>query len=628
MKKTITLLMILLSAAAWSETPLEDFFKPTEFKTMVISPDGSKIAGIVEGEARDILSILDLKNMKSLSTFEFGPERRIQNLNWANNEHVVMNIAKTVGFLDRKGRFQGVYIAKYDGKMREYIYGFETGLTPGSLRSSLRDDPEHILVNIQGTGIKKHNIKSGRSTKVNTPPAHGSNFIAGVFLDTNQKTRAVVETNEQQELFFYYLPSTESEWQKLDLPERSWAVNIFPAGHSADPDVIYVFSNHEKPINGLYSFNLNTGKFKFLYRHEHVDLEGTFVNRDGHLVGVSMNPDYTQQVWIDQNDADVKLVQSLQASFPNQDVTITSSTKNSDMHIVRVRSDVNPGQFYLFDTQKVELKFLAATRPSIDPKKMSEVKPITVTARDGLLLHGYLTLPHGKEHKNLPLIVNPHGGPHGPRDRWVFNPENQFLANRGYAVLQINFRGSGGYGMEFQESGYLRWGREMQDDVTDATLWAVEQGYADKDRLCIYGGSYGGYAALQGVVREPDLYKCAIGYVGVYDLNEWLSCGDNAGLRGRQNVLKRYIGDDESIHNKYSPAHNVDKIKADLFIAHGKDDVRVPMCQGNALKKSLEKAGKEFIWMARDEGHGYQKLENRRDFYTTMVNFFEKNIGK
>ncbi|WP_395377599.1 alpha/beta hydrolase family protein [Marinicella sp. W31] len=628
MKKIITLLMVMLSVTAWSEIPLEDFFKPSEFTNMVISPDGSKVAAVMEGDTRDVLSILDMKNMESLSNFDFGPERRIGNLEWSGNDYVAMNVQKTVGFLDRKGRFEGLYVAKYNGKMREFLYGRADGLTFGSLRDSLKNDPDNILVNLPGSGVKKHNIKSGRSMKINTPPAHGTNSLAGVFLDKNHKTRGAVEFNDDQELFFYYLPDDDGGWQRLDLGTQPYAVSVTPAGYSEDPNVIYVFSNHEKPVNGLYSFNLNTGKMKFIYRHPLVDLEGTISDQDDNLIGLVVNPDYRQTVWIKPKHPEAQLLQSLQASFPNQDVSITSTSKDGTQNIIFVRADTNPGQFYMYDTNKNELKFLAASRPWLKNEQLSEMKPVSMKARDGVELHGYLTLPKGKDPKNLPLIVNPHGGPHGPRDRWSFVREIQYLANRGYAVLQINFRGSGGYGQAFMESGYQKWGREMQDDVTDATLWAVEQGYADKERLCIYGGSYGGYAALQGVVREPDLYKCAVGYVGVYDMTKFMTCGDGAGQTGRTNVLTRYIGDDGDIHRKYSPAYNVDKIKADLFIAHGKDDVRVPMCQGNSLKKSLEKAGKEFIWMARDEGHGYQKLENQRDFYTTMVSFFEKNIGK
>jgi dipeptidyl aminopeptidase/acylaminoacyl peptidase len=282
----------------------------------------------------------------------------------------------------------------------------------------------------------------------------------------------------------------------------------------------------------------------------------------------------------------------------------------------------------MLDLKKNKLRPLVNTRGWIKASEMAEMRPIKVTARDGVELHGYLTLPKGKDPKNLPLVVNPHGGPHGPRDSWGFNPEIQLMANRGYAVLQINFRGSGGYGIDFQKSGHMKWGREMQDDVTDATLWAVEQGYADKNRLCLYGGSYGGYATLQGLVREPDLYKCGIGYVGVYDLKKMRTCGDIVSRGGGgKDFLNRVIGKDDDELEANSPAYNTDKIKAKVFLAHGEDDVRVPMCQLNSLVDSLEKSGVEHEVMTRDEGHGYHDPQNKIDFYTRLLSFLDENIG-
>jgi dipeptidyl aminopeptidase/acylaminoacyl peptidase len=219
-----------------------------------------------------------------------------------------------------------------------------------------------------------------------------------------------------------------------------------------------------------------------------------------------------------------------------------------------------------------------------------------------------------------------HGGPHGPRDFWGWNREAQFLASRGYAVVSVNFRGSGGYGKAFEESGYLEWGGKMINDMTDATLWMVENGYADKDRLCVYGGSYGGYGTLQSLVREPDLYKCGIGYVGVYDLFEMKKAGDIPKRESGRKFLDRVLGTDDARLRAFSPALNVEKIKADLFIAHGSDDVRVPMEQYESLSSNLKRMNKPYISMIRDEGHGYQLDQNKRDFYTQMEQFLSRNL--
>jgi dipeptidyl aminopeptidase/acylaminoacyl peptidase len=258
---------------------------------------------------------------------------------------------------------------------------------------------------------------------------------------------------------------------------------------------------------------------------------------------------------------------------------------------------------------------------------MAEMKPITFKARDGLLIHGYLTLPHGAG-KDVPLIIHPHGGPFGIRDEWGFDPEVQYLAYHGYAVLQVEYRGSGGYGNAFMEDGYRQWGGTMQDDLTDATHWAVQQGIADPRLICIYGASYGGYASLEGVEKEPDLYRCAVGYAGVYDLVKMRNEANT--LRGELlgPFMERTVGDDEAALREYSPYLHVDKIKAALFLAHGGADYTVAIAHADELRDALDKIHKPYEWVYyRNEGHGFYTLEHQVDIYTKMLAFFDKNIG-
>lgn len=227
------------------------------------------------------------------------------------------------------------------------------------------------------------------------------------------------------------------------------------------------------------------------------------------------------------------------------------------------------------------------------------------------------------------LVVYPHGGPHGPRDFWRFDQDAQMLASRGYAVLQLNFRGSGGYGREFMYSGYRKWGLEMQDDLTDATNWAIESGLADAKRICIYGASYGGYASLMGIVKEPDLYQCAIGYVGVYSLPMMFEEGDITDSQFGINYLNQALGTDQEDLKRRSLAYNVDKIKAAVFLVHGAKDERVPIEQAQFLMRQLDKRGYPYELMIKEkEGHGFYKEEHRLELYERMLTFLEKHIGK
>ena len=259
---------------------------------------------------------------------------------------------------------------------------------------------------------------------------------------------------------------------------------------------------------------------------------------------------------------------------------------------------------------------------------MAEMKPISFKARDGLEINGYLTLPKGKSN-DLPMVMLVHGGPHGVRDYWGYDSEVQLLANRGYAVMQLNYRGSGGYGQEFLESGFLKWGTEMQDDLTDGALWAVNEGIVDKNRLCIYGASYGGYAALMSSVREPDLYKCAIGYVGVYDVESFTSVGNIPGFRAGAAYLKAVIPEDPETRKAFSPSKQVRKIKAELFLVHGKMDRQAHYKNYEILTRELDAIGKDYKSMVKDtEEHGFTIEENKIELYNEMIAFLDENIGE
>jgi dipeptidyl aminopeptidase/acylaminoacyl peptidase len=296
--------------------------------------------------------------------------------------------------------------------------------------------------------------------------------------------------------------------------------------------------------------------------------------------------------------------------------------------VVYVGSDRNPGDYYLFNSKTLKADVLFSTLDDIDPDKMATMRPVSFQARDGMTLHGYLTAPVGSPAKNLPLIILPHGGPHFIRDYWGWNSEVQFLASRGYAVLQVNFRGSGGYGMKFQDLGYRNWGTTMQDDLADAVRWAVQQGAADPKRVCIYGASYGGYAALENVIRYPDLYKCAVGYVGVYDLTLQGKYSDTERSASGRHYLEAVLGDEQDKLKEYSPAYHADKINVPVFIAYGGKDQRVVPDNARELMAAMDKAGKKYeLLFDPYEDHGFKKPEDKFELYDRMLKFFGEYIG-
>jgi len=275
----------------------------------------------------------------------------------------------------------------------------------------------------------------------------------------------------------------------------------------------------------------------------------------------------------------------------------------------------------------MKLEYLVSQKNWLDPELMAEVRPISFTSRDGKTIHGYLTLPNNLEAKNLPLVVNPHGGPHGPRDWWGFDPQNQLIASQGAAVLQINFRGSGGYGKNFEHLGHQKWGTDIQYDIIDGTKYVIEQGLVDKDRICIAGGSFGGYSALMAPTLAPDMFKCAIGFAGVYDLPLMFKEGDVQSRRAGGRYLEQVLGEDTKVLKSMSPTHNVDKLKTKILLVHGGDDERAPIEQFEALEDALNERNYPYQKLVMDdEGHGFYNDEHQAKYYGEMLSFLKENL--
>jgi acylaminoacyl-peptidase len=647
--KTIALIVLLLGgslldrACAKGLLPLETFVRFSQFEQVVISPNGEYLAAAMTKEDNTpLVTIIDVKNLTQLSTIEFKLGQQPSVLTWLNDERIGIRIAKKIGALDQPVGSPEYYAINADGTKKARLWGNIDNKKgqrgPAKYRtfmqilSLLPKDPNTILVSEQGGSRKlasfpkayEMNIYTGRTKKIASAPIRGASLLADH--DKNIRFAIGIDPNDDNKIKSYYRDGNGEDWLLSGTYSAKSGV-IRPIAFTADNKAIYALSDIDSPITGLVKLKPGSDDVELLYRHDKVDLTDVFLSQDRQLVSAQIAPDRSYNKTLSDHNL-AKWLDKLQASFPDDTVNITSTTRDESRLIVYVSSAQDPGAFYLFDTNTKQMQFLVSSAPWVDPKTMSEVKPFTITARDGLELSGYLTLPN-TEQKNLPLIVYPHGGPYGPRDFWSFNQNAQMLANRGYAVLQLNFRGSGGYGREFEHSAYRQWGLEMQDDLTDAPNWAIDSGLADAKRICIYGASYGGYAALMGVVKEPDLYQCAIGYVGVYSLPMMFEKGDTTRTKSGVNFMNQAIGTDKEDLMRRSPAYNVDKIKAALFLVHGAKDERVPIEQAEFLMEQLDKRDYKYeLMVKKKEGHGFYKEEHRLELYERMLTFLEKHIGK
>ena len=642
---TALLLAFVLAASANSKTiPLVDFAQKSMFKSVQISPDGKHIAYTYEEGDRVKLGTMELKTKKGIYSFDVGKDREIIQFRWINNERIYFVGGNITGWQTGADKDYRAYFANYDGKKREGI-----PLMYSSIVSNLDNDKDHVLIlKRQRDGVKVHkmNINSLKTNYLADEPSTVggmSSAIVNIVVDNNDEPRIALEfdrvdkNNYDDDEIYLHTKKAGGKWQQVEFDNKRGERPIVQGlGFNKNNSLFYFISNFDLPgmgSHGLFSYDFSTDKISLIYRHPDTDILGGIYSPDDELIGVRYEAGYPDYYYLtdDSLAKEIEFHKSLRASFPNSELSVGSYTNDRSTTTLRVRSDQNPGVFYIFDREKSKVNYFASSMPHIKSKEMAKVEPFTMKARDGLKMYGQLTIPNGKELKNLPMIIYPHGGPYGARDRWGWEARPQLFANNGYLVLQLNYRGSGGYGSGFEEAGYSKWGAEMQDDITDATLWAIEQGYADKDKVCIHGVSYGGYAAMQAVVKEPDLYKCSIPDAGTYELKYHMKSTDmfKGNNKRRSWFFTRMLGENfEELNVERSPVYHIDKLKSDLLIVHGSEDIRVTIGNAEILEEKLKEKGVSYETMYKKDGHGFQKIPYRIELYEKMLSFLDKHIGK
>ena len=631
--------------------PIESFTRFDEFSDLKISPDGEFVAVLTGKYGRSAILFMELKTKKGLSSIRVPDDCEIDEYHWISPTRVVYTIAQRQRDRVRPTPTGEIFAIDRDGNSARQLYGYraeqstmDTRLatrkasyaTP-ALLSALQHDPDHILIaeypwrnagNVWYFNpdakplISRLDVYSGKKQQLDMAPLAGATLL----LDHDDNVRfAYGETDEQQPAVSWK-SAPGAAWSSFELSGFR-ADTVTPRRFSADGRSVYLTAVRDgETYDALYRLDLQTKAVEKVHAFADAgvyDVITDFAERE--IIGVTSYADRESAHWLLQDNPAAQTRQALQRAFPNQRVNVTSHSADGRLVIVRVDSDVNPGDYYVFDTVSKRADFLRAGRIWIEPKQMRPKEPISLNARDGMQLHGYVTRPAGAGPH--PLVVLPHGGPYGVRDWWEFDPEVQLLANRGYAVLQVNYRGSGYYSLDFQQAGYRDWGGKMQDDLTDATRWAIEQKIAPADRICIYGTSYGGYAALEGAVREPDLYRCAIGYAGVYDLELMLQSGDLPDSNWGKAYLERVLGSDVAALRARSPAYNAQSIKAPVLLIHGTEDGRADFEHAKRMRAALERSQRKVEWLAlAREGHGVYDETTRRQVYERILQFLDANL--
>jgi dipeptidyl aminopeptidase/acylaminoacyl peptidase len=392
---------------------------------------------------------------------------------------------------------------------------------------------------------------------------------------------------------------------------------------------VYASSNIGRDKSAIVEYDLAGRKeIKVIYSNPEYDVDGLSYSKKRKVL---THASYTS--WKRENhflDPETEAAyKKMQDKFKGYEVGIYGNNNEEDKFVVWTGNDKVAARYHYYDKKTGETKFLADAFPNLKEEHMATMKPVKYTSRDGLTIHGYLTLPRGYEAKNLPVVINPHGGPWA-RDDWGYNSEAQMFANRGYAVLQMNFRGSTGYGKEFWLKSQKQWGKTMQDDITDGVQWLIKEGIADPKRVAIYGGSYGGYATLAGVTYTPDLYAAAVDYVGVSNMFTFMNTIPPY-WEPYKAMFYEMVGDpkkDSALLAEVSPALHAGKIKTPLFVVQGANDPRVNKAESDQMVDALKKRGVSVDYMVKnDEGHGFANENNRMEFYNAMDKFFDKYLS-
>ena len=621
--KTLVLLLLLLElvimnqALAAPQIPLRDFFKNPERAAFQISPDGNYLSFMQPYQNR-MNVFVQKRGTDRVVKITNETERDISGYFWKSNHQIIYS-------KDFKGdENYHVVAVDRDGQNLRDLTPFE-GVRAEIIDDLEENDTEMII------GLNKRNPEVFDAYRLNVVSgeikliAENPGNILGWMTDHNGKIRVAVASDGVNNTLLYR--ETESLPFK-PIVTTNFRDSLDPLFFTFDNKAIYASSNLGRDKSAIVKYDIANGKeLEVLFEHPEVDVERlNYSQKRKVLTTVVYTTWKSERHFLDP--VMKELFAKLRRHLPKDEITITAMNKNEDLFIVRRYSDRSLGAYYFYEAAADKLTKLVDISPWLKDENMCEMKPITYKTRDGLTIHGYLTLPRGVAAKNLPVVVNPHGGPWA-RDGWGFNPEVQFLANRGFAVLQMNYRGSTGYGRQFWEASFKQWGKKMQDDITDGVNWLIQEGIANPQKIAIYGGSYGGYATLAGVTFTPDLYACAVDYVGVSNLFTFMKTIPPY-WKPMLDKMYEMVGNPETdieLLRSASPVFHVDQIKVPLLVAQGAKDPRVNIDESNQIVEALKKRGVQVEYMVKEnEGHGFHNEENRFDFYEAMEKFLEKNL--
>jgi dipeptidyl aminopeptidase/acylaminoacyl peptidase len=621
---------LALPAAAQTipKVDLQPFLRKDSYEQIKISPTGDYYAATVPLADRTILVVIRRSDQTPTAKIEDREDTVIADFWWVSDDRIMASMAKKYGRNDTPSETGELVAVDVDGGRSRWLTG-PTDYSYALMHDDLRNDDDNVLISVTPygenpeTALEKMNVYTGKRSPVSAAPVRNARFST----DHDGNARFARGRGSDNLSKLYYRDPGNKPWRLINDEAISGRVEA-ALGFSADGRTAYLTTEAKTGPDAIVAMEIASGSRTELLRDPIVDPYAILSAADSDApVGASYMHARSSTRFFDPASKTARYYRSLEKVFPDDSVLLTSATRDGRLLLFAVVSDRNPGDFYLYDTVAKKVQPVFSRRQWFDPAKRPPTRSVEIKARDGLALHAYLTLPQGNTPgMPLPLVLLPHGGPFGVFDTWWFDDESQMLAEAGYAVLRVNYRGSANYGREFMHAGAKQWGRKLQDDLTDATRWAITQNIADPKRICIYGASYGGYAALMGAATEPELYRCAVGYVGVYDMVKMHKqlAGDS---RSGRTWAEQWMGQREDMA-AISPTGFANRIKVPVFLAAGGKDRVAPVEHTETMEKALKAADVpvESLYFPH-EGHGFYTEEHRREYYTKLLGFLSRHLG-
>jgi len=624
-------------AFAAEPVPVEAFAKFNKLYSPSLSPDGQYLSVAADfGDGNHALMIYRLQDMQQTALLRLPKYEMPAQIFWVSSKRLVIGKGRKVGSREEPSSMGEIIATDFDGKNQKYVFGYQQSTRTAGIDAGfgyIEGVPEvrngHFYMRRLSMGATRsqlYDVDAERTTArlVADIPVKDLSFT----LDRKGVPRFASGVDDENNYLLYAADEKGDNWTPV--PYKTLGGKFVPYTFSRDGQHVFAFFSENDGPSMLVRSDVNGQNRTILAKDDFGsvgDLEWTAAPMEP--FAATLGEGKPKMVYFDPASPEAQLHEKLNQSFPGKYVTYVNHSADGTVSLLYAYSDRDPGAWYLFERGKMKVSRLLAGREGLDAARMGERRPFRFKASDGMELDGFLTIPAGvQQPSRLPMVLLPHGGPHVSGDSWSFDTDAQFLASRGYLVLQVNFRGSRGRGSRFEQAGYLKWGTRIQDDLLDGVRWAIDQGFADGSRICSYGISFGAYSAMMTAAKAPDLIKCAVGVSGVYDLKMMYSKGDIKSTRYGRNYLERVVGRDESDLEANSPTMLAARIKAPVLLAHGEVDERTPFAQARTMKEALERAGNAPEWMAvPKEGHGFYKEENNIAFYQRLEAFLSRNIG-